>query len=301
MASSFSTIVTRDEFHLFHKIDRTLYSLLVLTLHRDPFESMQVVALFIWLERKGFGFLVEKIISFPHILIDELAREAVRCLDYTNNIQRHIQCYQNQTDHQINQETGSCFVRSNLAPLSSKTHDLLPFMKSTLHQDLTLQFFLENYHKLHQGMDEIVDTVCIRALGDIMNLAIERRSHVTIPNMYPMSRFNHNESVPSDNRTVFITFSKGYPVQEWELRDFFTRNYGDCVESIYMQNVEPEEQSLFAKIVFRSFSIIGQILDATGRAKFSINGKHAWVRKFIPKRARVPKLYWISWCNICIR
>lgn len=258
MASAFTTSVTKDEINLFHKIDRALYTLLVLTLHRDPTESMQVIALFIWLERKGFGFLVEKILSFPHLLVNELAKEAVKCLELHH------------------------------APSSSQTHDLFPLMKSTLHQDLTHRFFRENHRRLLQGVATVIDTVCVRALGDIMNVAIERNRPAKTPTMYhPMWQFGHDESVPPDDRTLFITFSKGYPVQEWEVRDFFTRNYGDCVESIYMQDVKGEEQSLFARIVFRAFSMIGRILDETGRAKFSINGKHAWVRKFIPKRVRV--------------
>lgn len=30
--------------------------------------------------------------------------------------------------------------------------------------------------------------------------------------------------VPADERTIFLTFSKGYPISENEVRDFFTRS-----------------------------------------------------------------------------
>lgn len=32
------------------------------------------------------------------------------------------------------------------------------------------------------------------------------------------------EAVPPDERTIFLTFSKGYPISENEVRDFFTRS-----------------------------------------------------------------------------
>lgn len=42
---------TKEEFKLFHKIDRKLYYVLVIDLLCDPFESMKTFALWIWLER----------------------------------------------------------------------------------------------------------------------------------------------------------------------------------------------------------------------------------------------------------
>ena len=80
---------------------------------------------------------------------------------------------------------------------------------------------------------------------------------------------------------------KDCPVYEWEVREFFTRTYGDCIESLHMQQVLlPNEQSLFARIVCHSASAIEVILNGMNKAKFTINGKHVWVRKFVPKRLK---------------
>ncbi|OMO91801.1 hypothetical protein COLO4_18099 [Corchorus olitorius] len=94
--------------------------------------------------------------------------------------------------------------------------------------------------------------------------------------------------VPPDDRTMFVTFSKGYPVYEWEVREFFGRAYGDCIESLHMQEVQPNQQSLFARIVFHSVSSIEMILNGMSKVKFTINGKHVWARKFVPKRLKPP-------------
>lgn len=87
---------------------------------------------------------------------------------------------------------------------------------------------------------------------------------------------------------MFVTFSKGYPVHEHEVQEFFTMSYGDCIEMFQMQEVEPDEQALFARIVFRSVSTIDAILRGQPRMKYTINGKHIWARKFIPKQRPPP-------------
>ncbi|XP_007012640.2 PREDICTED: uncharacterized protein LOC18588282 [Theobroma cacao] len=278
------SFVSQEEFNVFHTIDRKLYTLLVINLWRDPVESMQVIALWLWLERVGFKNVVQKILSLPYILTNELADEAVTCLDVINNDQ--------------------------LASLSEGND--IPLMQSLIDRDLSLQFF--NKHRLiaTQGIARIVNEVCIRALRDIMQHAIERNatrsladsqkvmSHSlqqpTVQPGLPQVGFGpgadvelpwtQESEVPPDDRTMFVTFSKGYPVHEWEVREFFTRAYGDCIESLHMQEVPPDEQSLFARIVFRSESAIEIILSGMSKAKFTINGKHVWARKFVPKRLK---------------
>ncbi|KAL0315848.1 UNVERIFIED_CONTAM: hypothetical protein Sradi_5463000 [Sesamum radiatum] len=85
---------------------------------------------------------------------------------------------------------------------------------------------------------------------------------------------------------MFATFSKGYPVTETEVRQFFTRMFGNCIESFHMQEVGPDEQALYARIVFHRPSFIQVILNGDTKAKFTINGKHVWMRQFIPRNGR---------------
>ncbi|XP_022870367.1 uncharacterized protein LOC111389659 [Olea europaea var. sylvestris] len=91
--------------------------------------------------------------------------------------------------------------------------------------------------------------------------------------------------VPPEDRTMFVTFSRGYPVAETEVRHFFTTVFGNCIESFRMQEVGPYEQPLYARVVFRKASFIDEILDGTEKVKFSIYGKHVWMRKFVPKNS----------------
>lgn len=55
-----------------------------------------------------------------------------------------------------------------------------------------------------------------------------------------------------------------------------------------MQEVAEDEQALFARLVARSASGIGVVLGGQRKARFSINGKHVWARKYIKKHPKSP-------------
>ncbi|KAL6199571.1 hypothetical protein ACLB2K_029355 [Fragaria x ananassa] len=94
------------------------------------------------------------------------------------------------------------------------------------------------------------------------------------------------EEVPADDRTIFLTFSKGYPISEKEVREFFTRKYGDIFDAIHMQEVPVEDQQpLYARLVVRYAFFIPMVLEGQTKAKFAINGKHVWARKYVKKNA----------------
>ncbi|XP_009337233.2 uncharacterized protein LOC103929732 [Pyrus x bretschneideri] len=295
MASSYS-LFTEENFKQFHNVDRSLYTILVLKLFRDPLESMQVLALWLWLERDGFKNVVKKMLSLPYILINELADEAVTCLGLINGT--HFSLSSEQTD--------------------------IPLMQSFLEKEISVQFFHENRDAAARGVTKAVNEVCLPAFDDIMQKTMERNfaqnsvdhRNVVLPSqrsssslasqqpssssLFPFSLSNNeqpylqqqqplqmrNEVAPPHDRTMFVTFSKGYPVQESEVRQFFTMTFGARIESLQMQEVQPHEQSLFAKIVFHSPATIEAILNGMRKAKFTINGKHIWVRRYEPRRTR---------------
>ncbi|KAK3436170.1 hypothetical protein EUGRSUZ_C00815 [Eucalyptus grandis] len=286
-----------QHYALFHSIDRALYTILAIHLCRDPAESLHVVALLLWLERSGFPHAVKTVLSLPKMLVSDLADEAMACLNFI----------------------------FNHSSFSNDGADV-PLMRGVIGRRISPQFLHENRDDARRVISTIIDTVCVKALTDIMQNAIAMRSArhdpspstppVCLPDSpsFPGMRRRRNENandrvminrhvptghqnrkywfeerdeataVPPDDRTLFVTFSKGYPVHEWEVREFLTMAYGDCVEELHMQEVQAGEQPLFARVVFRSASTIEHVLDASGKTKFIINGKHVWARKFVPKR-----------------
>ncbi|KAL1209229.1 hypothetical protein V5N11_015981 [Cardamine amara subsp. amara] len=93
------------------------------------------------------------------------------------------------------------------------------------------------------------------------------------------------DMLPADDRTVFLTFSKGYPITEEEVRVYFTRKFGEVIETILMPDAEVHGQALFAKMVLKMCyaSKMENIVTASNKNKFTINGKHVWARKYVPK------------------
>lgn len=55
-----------------------------------------------------------------------------------------------------------------------------------------------------------------------------------------------------------------------------------------MQEVEPEEQVLYARLVVCSASVIDIIVERGSKSKYSINGKHVWARKYVKKNPKSP-------------
>ncbi|XVE59753.1 hypothetical protein DITRI_Ditri05aG0072700 [Diplodiscus trichospermus] len=90
--------------------------------------------------------------------------------------------------------------------------------------------------------------------------------------------------VDSEDRTLFMTFSRGHPVSNQELHGFFVRKFGRCVEAIYMDEKNPKP--LFCFLVLRSLSDMSRILGGKKLVKLVINGNQVRARRFVPKTVK---------------
>ncbi|KAK1271517.1 hypothetical protein QJS04_geneDACA014143 [Acorus gramineus] len=89
----------------------------------------------------------------------------------------------------------------------------------------------------------------------------------------------------ADERTLFVTFSRGFPLTEEELREFFTRRYG-AIEKILIQETPMGIPPLYAKIMFYSPLVVNRIIRNLNKVKFLIGGKHVWARRYISKKKK---------------
>ncbi|OVA00096.1 hypothetical protein BVC80_1453g18 [Macleaya cordata] len=196
-------------------------------------------------------------------------------------------------------------------PLSSSNDDdQIPITKSLMNnnQQLALHFLYENRLDVLSGITKTVTNVCSKVFDDIIHQAFSNAAAVaTVPpptspervfpptitetgessfrqsNLNPMAEPWVPKNESTRERTMFITFSRGYPISAMEVRDFFVRSFGDCVEAIHMQEVDPNEQPLYARLILRSTSIIPLILDGKERVKFVLDGRHMRVRRFVQR------------------
>ncbi|XP_047973270.1 uncharacterized protein LOC125215773 [Salvia hispanica] len=310
--------VPDDAFRQFHSIDRDLYALLTRALRRDPLESVHVIAFLMWLEREcADSTLIKRVSSLPPLLVNAAAAEAAAC----------VKCIE--SDHFIAGPDDGAKLLSELLNIPS---------------GVSLRFLHDNRITVHRSVAKITNTVCWRALGDLIGpvapppmqllynpyAGLAAHGVVVPPHSPPLpvaanvnvmglpqlhvpdaagvfppfdvaaqrlmvghelgnlvaKNLNFNDSkvekeVSPDDRTIFLTFSKGYPTTEEEVREYFTRRFGDFIEDVIMQEVV-DEQPLYAKMVAKSAAVIDGIVEGN-KAKYSINGKHVWARKYVKK------------------
>ncbi|KAL9680395.1 hypothetical protein QQ045_018274 [Rhodiola kirilowii] len=334
--SNFS-LITLEDFKIFHSIDRQLYTRLVISLGHDPTESMHVMALLLWLERSSTSnlYLVNRLLKLPDTILYHVVEEIASVLKVVEN-----------DDFPYIHED----VNSSKIPL------LQTLMSK--HDDVTLRFFHSHRLGLVRGVTHLMNEICVKVFNDIMQKVV-KNCQQSLFHFSPMMEnvasrppgFNTNPTmslsysydprtyikattatqrpydlhvqrdtmnaqmeeilhevyvtciegdngrgatseVPPDDRTIFLTFSKGYPISKSEVREFFTRRNGDVIDNIYMQEVSSHEQILYARMVVKSQGLVDVILGGKDvKAKFTINGKHVWGRKYVKKAGAVAGTY----------
>ncbi|CAN8236539.1 unnamed protein product [Cochlearia groenlandica] len=275
-SSSAKFMVTSEEFNAFHKIDRTLFAFLVLNLRRDINQSFQVMSFLLYLEKSVFmSNLIAKLVSCPEFFINSVVDEVVLCLS----------C--------LYYEDFAAFVTNSRQNIKSLT---LPFITRMMTGvQLTLPVIHGNRENILIEMKKHLTRICNPTFKDIClhveiynkEKVIEKMSQLGINMVQNISEQQENvkdEQVMAEDRTVFLTFSRGYPISEAEVHAYFTRKFGDIIEAIHMPEVEENEQALYAKMVLYSASKIQEIVSGeNSKNKFTINGKHVKVRRYIPK------------------
>ncbi|XP_012076590.1 uncharacterized protein LOC105637650 [Jatropha curcas] len=279
--------ITLEELHTYHAIDREIFSRLVVTLMRDPAESLLVMATWLWLEEKGYPNMILKMIKLSDQLVNALADEAALCL--------------------------KC-LESNSLPVNGSIAITIPLTARVMERNISLEMFYQNKFSAISGIKNFLNTVCSRIFTDILQCVLasgsstqavnpnQQQQALVIPgfphplfggvNIMPRSidfdfptgglwGWDPVNNVSEDDRTMFLTFSRGFPVTKEEVTQLFTRLHGDCVVSVQMQeNVPSNEQPLFARMILDSIASVDRILNGRRIAKFRINGKHIWARKY---------------------
>ncbi|XP_057418387.1 uncharacterized protein LOC130712577 [Lotus japonicus] len=339
--------VTKDEFLLFHDIDRLLFSRLVVELDRETSQSMHVMAFILWVEKKIKNLkIVQSLLNWPRTSLSNLADEVNVALS---------------------------FIEGADFPSFTIHENPFPLIQSIMGKEITLQYFHCNRMEIIIAVTKILNDVCVNAFADIVQQVhnekalkqqiypaanyygylpynsyhmqqdlyytlahgvafVPQQIAVVVPHWNELGHFEsqHDESqlgtydasrnlkfneditldlvnldftevyddatkvniasdkgkgkeVTKEERTIFMTFSKGYPIFEADLRQYFTSKYGEVVESVLMEDVVPPAQPSFARLVIlpEAKEVIDNFLTPAGRLGFTINGKHVWARKYV--------------------
>ncbi|CAL9231410.1 unnamed protein product [Arabidopsis halleri] len=114
-----------------------------------------------------------------------------------------------------------------------------------------------------------------------------------------------NSIADANERTLFITFARGVPMSQEEVKQFFTEKYGEnCGQGIDMENRDGQKQSLYAKLVLDSVATMNRVLNDwqtvklwslsnNKSVKLKINGKFFWARKY--ERTKVSIIFFFCY------
>ncbi|XP_010667090.1 uncharacterized protein LOC104884180 [Beta vulgaris subsp. vulgaris] len=266
------------ELHLFHSIDRDIFSRLVITLKRQASQTLLVMALWLWLEDAKHCEIISKLTRLSNNLLDAIANEATLCLNCLKSKSPTTQggslhLMSRVIDEEISLKTISLMKYTAISGLKAFLNEVCAWIFSDIllqilpipsNWNITTPLYIPGFPHPTFGALEIY------ALP----------SSVTIP-IKGLWGWKLNFEAPIDDRTIFLTFSRGFPVSEDEVRQFFVQMCGDCIESFEMEGVnESKIQSLYARMALRSVVYMDQIMGGKHIAKFRTNGKHIWARKF---------------------
>ncbi|KAL1197294.1 hypothetical protein V5N11_019106 [Cardamine amara subsp. amara] len=289
-----------EKLHIFHSQERDVFSKLVLKFSRSPAESLLVIATWLWLEDLGFENIFSTILALTDPLIASLANEAVSC----------FQC-----------------LDSNEPP---NGFNQIPLTTRYTEERISLQIIYKQRYSAIIGIKYFLTTICSRIFSDILQQVLPSSSlssfdaslrHPLIIPGFPHPTFGSINVMPNDidgdnisnnlfssphglwgwnanciatenDRTLFLTFSRGFPVLHEEVIELFTKKYGEnCVLGVYMQhengkfskanaNNSSRQQSLYARLVLDSITTVDRILNGKKLEMFEMYGKHIWARKY---------------------
>ncbi|KAL6897269.1 hypothetical protein ACP4OV_006965 [Aristida adscensionis] len=301
----------------YYMIVRQLFSRLVFSLQIKPSLAMKILAFWLWLEGNGHVDFLRSVDSFDDYHLWDIAfagkgfiealylkscesnvrsmqgdyfwKEAVHgvtfylkniCFKAVEDLREIAEKREGRITSHINQAHAE--KMKDKVPMSTK--DLLSKIKCCYINSLIPEEGTSSGNEQSPKSDGIQD------LNDSIDGREEIYHLATLMDSLKLRDRSDNlvrqySSVPRDERTLFVTFSNGYPFTKDELYDFFMRHYGD-IEEITIEDPVESRPPLYAHITFFSQLTLFRVLDGNKKVKFMILGKHLWARQFVPKRKK---------------
>lgn len=251
--------ITDEHFNLFHTIDRTLFYMLIRKLGRNVEESMHVVAFLIFLEKIRYSHdAVFKAIAWPLHLVHHLADEIaalLMCLMRTHvgneyNINLFllgILCYRDLNLVRFHQNRSKILenVRIIVVEVCARAFtDILtggsefPDLEEVqMWNDGNNPIFVPppvlyphvagRFPQLGFGENPGPSNNYMPPSHQLANILEDPNADLSeiFGDMQLLNGCEDESDVAPDDRTIFLTFSRGYYIPEVEIREFFTRYF----------------------------------------------------------------------------
>ncbi|CAL4932270.1 unnamed protein product [Urochloa decumbens] len=280
-----ASLTAMERLLLFHKLERDLFHRLVHDLARDPAVMRWVIAFWLWLESTGHHDFIRRVAALPGPVVLRFVDEAVACLRCLANLGQGI----------------------TTAGVEDGRNRYLPCTNALLNEPINdVSYFVQGRREVLDGIKHQYRSICL-AVCDVgssttcgvpaaplmVSFPVHTAPRVASLPLNPMAvSFTLNpmaspwipvqSPLPDDYRSLFITFSKGYPISKQDIIAFFDSVFGPCVETVMVEKVAPGQQPVYGRVILRSAAMIPVVLNGRQTAKFMIKGRHLWARIYIP-------------------
>ncbi|XP_076909602.1 uncharacterized protein LOC143566937 [Bidens hawaiensis] len=294
--------ISKEEYRLFYNYERALFKIL-LGLQHEVVDAKLVIGFLLWLERGGYTSypLGKTFINYLSLdAINEVADEALICIKFLQKKASNLMfreaaiaiTYQSfsvySIAHDVSAKAFDDILEQFISPI--RTPAMFPHRDSSfapsngvVKQDSIFMQARQMAHQYqHQQMVARVPPVTEFRQSTFLG---QNQACTGSQINTRLLEQDPDEVVPPDDRTIFLTFSKGYPISADDVTQYFCGLFGDCIQSIHMQPVVPGSQPLFARMVVRDLSSVRAMIGSgpDGKSRYVINGKHVWARKFVPR------------------
>ncbi|KAL6906385.1 hypothetical protein ACP4OV_003986 [Aristida adscensionis] len=293
------------ELLMFHKLERDLFHRLVHDLAQDPATMRWVIAFWLWLESVGHHDFIRRLSALPGPVVTRFVEEAVACL-------RHLACGGGGGGGVLARRLGGAAAAGRSLPCTNAL--LAAPIDGVAYFDACRDEAVEGVVSVYRDVCLVVcdvgsatfvpsDVSAARAISPPGRAATTQPQQMPIgpparaapammmpmppswslnPMASPWIPIETQSLLPEDYRSLFITFSRGYPISKEDIVEFFNSVFGPCVEAVMVERPPPGQLPVYGRLVLRNASMIPVVLDGRQTAKFLINGRHLWARIYVP-------------------
>ncbi|KAG0528808.1 hypothetical protein BDA96_05G044700 [Sorghum bicolor] len=148
-------------------------------------------------------------------------------------------------------------------------------------------YFAFNQGRIVHGITNLLDGVCTLIFDDRLYHLLRRyQTGLVGRNLELEAPYEHVVvSVPEDCRSMFVTFSKGQPVERDDIFNYLRETWGDCIVRVLMEKTTGRAQPMYGRVIFKSKAFVSLMLNGVKHASLFIGGREIWLREYIPRNS----------------
>lgn len=226
-----ASLTAMEKLILFHKLERDLFHRLVHDLAQDPVPMRWVIAFWLWLESDGHHDFIRRVSALPGPVVLRFVDEAIACLRRLARLQGH-----GTGDRDGGDGRERCLPCTNA--LLTKRIDDVGYFEVEGHRREVLDGVTYQYRSVCLAVCDVSSSgksaTCVptNTSGGVLAAppTMVGSPVLTAPTAVGSFALNPMASPwiplqqsppPDDYRSLFVTFSRGYPIDREDIVEFF--------------------------------------------------------------------------------